>query len=581
MENGYFSFKGHETGNDFADFLLGAPDGFQQASPSAMDGRSRYIGVYANDSFKLRPNFTLNYGLRWEMSQPWLDTQNRITTFIPGFQSTRYPDAPLGWAISGDSGISRSMMPTRFRNFAPRLGIAFSPNTTQGLLGKLFGGPGKTSFRAGAGIFHQALEGLIDYYSLANAPFANYWTSPTQVYLEEPFEDRIQGNNPGQRFPWVPEPNGATGFWAEYQPIAGEGGPWPDNSTPYMEQYNFNIQRQIGNSAILTLAYVGSEGHHLIGQVDPDPASAAKCLQIAALETAQGQPGLACGPEGEDSIYTLPSGVTFYGTRPYSVTSGRYLSQGLLDFGAGLGIFTTWANSDYNSLQVSLEKRIGAVRFLAAYTWSKSIDDLSGFTDGPNQGMNPFNHNLSRAPSAFNMPQNFVVSYVYDLPFRKALHSNQGRLYKFLDGWQLSGITRFATGQPINMGEDDDLSLCNCDGVGLPDWNGQMPQIFNPRKNAKRYYFSTSQFSTEVLGQLGTSAPRFFSGPGLNNWALSLHKTTKVTERLGVEFRAEFFNAFNHVQFNSPDGDISDSTFGWVTSAGSPRIGQVALKLTF
>jgi hypothetical protein len=189
---------------------------------------------------------------------------------------------------------------------------------------------------------------------------------------------------------------------------------------------------------------------------------------------------------------------------------------------------------------------------LGAYTWSKSIDDASSFTDGPNQGMNPFNHKLSRAPSGFDMSQNFVVSYMYDLPFQRALQTHQGPMFKILDGWQLSGITRFTTGLPVNMAETDDRSLCYCFGVGLPDWNGQLPQISNPRASANHQYFSTSQFSPVNLGQLGTSATRFFSGPGLNNWDLALHKVTKVNERVGVEFRAELFNAFNHAQFDNP-----------------------------
>jgi len=442
-------------------------------------------------------------------------------------------------------------------------------------LGKLFGGPGRTSVRAGFGVFFTGYEQVSNYWELGNPPFAIFWGSPTPVYLEEPYKDRIQGNDPGQKFPWVPEPNGATGFWAQYQPIAA-GGPPTDNTTPYMEQYNFNIQRQIGESTILTIAYVGSAGHHLMTETDGNPASAGKCLQIAALLDGVGRSGEACGPFGEDTIYNISPGVTYYGTRPYSVTSGRYISRGILDF-TQMQSLANWTNSNYNALQVSLEKRIGAVRLLAAYTWSKSIDDGSGFDDG----INPLDHKLSRGLSAFNMAQNFVVSYLYDLPFQKALRSHHGPLFKFVDGWQLSGITRFTTGFPIGMGESDDRSLCNCIAVGSPNWNGQLPQISSPRASANHQYFSTQQFSVVNLGQLGSAGTRFFSGPGLNNWNLALHKMTKVNERLAVEFRAEFFNAFNHAQFNNPSGNIDSSTFGEVTSAGAPRIGQVALKLTF
>jgi len=581
--NGSFYFYGGETGNDFADFLLGAPDSFGQASPGGLNGRSKALGVYVNDSFKLRPNFTLNYGLRWELSEPWYDTQNRVTTFNAGEQSARFPDAPTGWNFAGDPGVPRSVAPTKYHDFAPRMGIAFSPKTAQGPLGKLFGGPGRTSIRAAFGIYFQPFYQMVNYYTTANAPFAIFYGSPTQVYMETPYEDRIRGNNPPQKFPYYPEPSGATGFWSQFQPISGEGGYNRLDTTPYSEQYNFNIQRQIGQSIILNIGYVGSQGHHLITQYEGNVADRAKCLQIAALLDAQGRSGEACGPGGEDSIYNISPSLTYYGTREHSVTSGRLLSQGILDFGVIQDMFTL-ANSNYNALQVSLEKRVGALRLLAAYTWSKSLDDSSGFIDGPgpqSEGINPYDNRLSYGLSAFNMPQNFVVSYMYDLPFQKALRSHQGPLYKFLDGWQISGITRFASGQPVSMSENDDRSLCNCYGVGVPNWNGQLPQISNPRTSAGYQYFSTQQFSEVDLGQLGTSAFRFFGGPGLNNWDLALHKQTRVSERLAVEFRAELFNTYNHAQFNGPDGHVDYSDFGQITSARSPRIGQMALKLTF
>jgi len=580
IQNGDFTFYGNETGNDFADFLLGAPDGFQQSSYAAIVGKSKYYGVYAEDSFKARRNLTLNYGLRWEVAQPWYDTQNRLQAFSAGEQSKLYPDAPKGWIVAGDPGIPRGMEPTRYHDFAPRLGIAFSPDTAQGLLGKLFGGPGRTSIRAGFGVFFQATEQLSNYYQLGNAPFSNFWVTNTPIYFEEPYKDRIQGADPGQRFPFVVPSPGATGFWAQFLPISYSGGTSAEDTNPYMEQYNFNIQRQIGQSAIFSIGYVGSQGHHLLSQTEANLASPAKCLQIAAQLIALGRSGEACGPFGEDTIYNISPGVTYYGTRPYSVTSGRSLNQGLMDFGT-LETYLTVTNSAYNALQASLEKRVGAVRFLGAYTWSKSLDNGSGFVDGPDQGMNPFNRNLSRAPSAFNMAHNFVLSYSYDLPFQRALQSRQGSFYKFLSGWQLSGINRFTTGLPVNMRESDDRTLCNCFGVGTPDWNGQLPQIFDPRKSASHQYFSTGQFSEVKLGQLGTSDTRIFSGPGLNNWDLALHKLTQATERISVEFRAELFNAFNHAQFNSPNGATDSSSFGTVKSARDPRIGQVALKFTF
>lgn len=144
--NGNFGFAGGETGNDFADYLIGAPDSYGQASAGGGDDRTHYGGIYGEDSFKFRPNFTVNYGLRWEVSQPWYDRWDRIQAFVPGLQSTKFPDSPTGWVFPGDPGIPRTLSPTRWGDVAPRLGLAYSPGFSQGVLGKLFGGPGKPAF---------------------------------------------------------------------------------------------------------------------------------------------------------------------------------------------------------------------------------------------------------------------------------------------------------------------------------------------------------------------------------------------------------------------------------------------------
>ena len=251
------------------------------------------------------------------------------------------------------------------------------------------------------------------------------------------------------------------------------------------------------------------------------------------------------------------------------------MNQGILDF-ANNTYEETLANSNYNSLQVSMEKRVGAVRLLAAYTYSKSLDDSSAFSDQ----INPFNAALSKSLSTFDLTHNFVTSYSYDLPFTRLAHATSGPLGKLLGGWVISGITRFTTGLPIGMGEGDDQSLCGC-GVDTPNWNGQYPTISNPRASANHQYFTTTPFSQETLGAFGTSNRRFFHGPGLNNWDMSLHKMTQITEKTNLEIRAEFFNIFNHAQFGNPSGSITSSTFGLVTGASDPRIGQVAMKFYF
>jgi hypothetical protein len=566
--NGWFTFSGGETGNDFADYLLGAPDFFNQTSLQLLDSRTKYFGLYAQDTFKATPELTINYGLRWDTSQPFYDTKNRIQTFVPGKQSKIYPDAPEGFEFPGDVGVPRTLAPTQYDRFAPRLGIAYAPAFSDGALGKIFGGPGKTSIRLGGGIFYTAIEDLTLFNEVGDPPFGLFYVSPVPVYLEQPYESRT-GANPGQRFPFTIPPPGATGIWGKYLPISTAPTFRTDNKLPYSGQFNLTIQREVARTAVVTVGYVGSRGRHLLSTIESNPGNAAKCLLIASLMPA----GQGCGPFGEDTIYVVPStGQTFNGTRPYSVTSGRGLANGQLDFQSNTWEATS-ATSSYDGLQASIEKNVGNLHLLGAFTWSKSFDDSSGFYDQ----INPYFPSKTRALSTFDMTHNFVVSYSYDFPFAKSTSGLRG---KALGGWTISGITRFTTGFPITLSEDDDGSLCGCGGADVPNYNGQPIHFFNPRKTEGQY-FDTSPFTAETIGVPGNSNRRFFHGPGINNWDLALHKNTALSERTNLEFRAEFFNLFNHAQFTSPQGDVNAGNFGQVTGVRAPRIGQVALKFSF
>jgi len=578
LPNGQFQFNGGETGNDFADFLLGAPDVFIQSSRQFIDARSDTFDVYGQDSFHVLPNLTINYGLRWEVSQPWSDTQNRIQAFIPGQQSTVFPNSPTGWLFPGDKGIPSTLGHTRYDNFAPRFGIAYAPSGSSGLSKFLFGEGGKTSIRAGAGTFYTIFDTTGTTYETGDAPFGFYYVSPTPIYLETPYLSRISSSdNPGQRFPFVPPVPGSAESFAPFQPIAYSPAFSLGNKLPYAIDLNFTIQRQFGKSTIVTVGYVGTIGRHLFSMEEFNPGNAARCLEIRSLYIAAGQPGGACGPYGEDTIYKI-DGQTFYGTRPYSVTSGRYLSQGELDFGDNT-YESTIANSDYHSFQATVNKSMGPLRFLAAYTFGKSLDDASAFGDL----INPFNNRQSRALSAFDITSNFVASYSYSLPFQ---HLNTtGFVRALLSNWDIAGITRFSTGLPVTLFASGDTSLCGCEGFGTgavdtPNYNGQPVTIYNPR-NSGFQYFDTSPFSYPQLGNEGTANRRFFHGPGLDNTDLSLVKGVRINERFALDIRAEFFNAFNHAQFNNPTGNLASSTFGRVTSARDPRIGQLALKVRF
>src|SRR6202041_2495147 len=227
-ENGAYTFDGSETNSDFVDFLIGAPGFFIQASKQILDSRTKYMGLYGQDSWRVTPNLTLNYGLRWEFSQPWYDTQGKIETLIPGEQSVLFPGAPTGWVVPGDPGVPKTLAPTQYHNFSPRLGIAYSPSWDSGLLGKLTGGPGKTSIRVGYGIFYTSVEDLTQFQEIGDPPYGLFYVSPAPPLLSTPYIDRGSNNPEGQRFPFVfPPPNvvpknpDTTFNWAGVLPLSG------------------------------------------------------------------------------------------------------------------------------------------------------------------------------------------------------------------------------------------------------------------------------------------------------------------------------------------------------------------------
>ena len=564
--NGTFNFSGVETGSDFADFLIGAPANYSQGAQLPYRNRTHYVGLFAQDSWRLTSNLTLNYGLRWDVTSPWSVVDNYIETIVPGLQSRVFPGAPTGWDFPGDPGIPRTIAPTRYDNLAPRVGLAYSPSASSGLLGRLVGGPGKTSIRAGYGIFYTSFEDVTTYGEIGDAPYGFWWSSPTPPLFTTPFVNRATGFNEGQRFPIVFPPSNVSASnpdnnvnWANFEPISGSPAIWHGNRVPYAEDYNLSIQRQIGMTSLLSVSYVGTQGHALMASLEANPGNQALCLSVS--QPSQVLPGGAtCGPFGENGVYTTAAGKVINGTR---APLGN-------DFGSN-PYYITIGNSNYNSLQVAFRHRSGPFEFLAGYTFSKSIDDGSGYSEV----LNPFNYRLSRAISAFDVPNNFVVSYYYELPLSRFFGSN-----RMSSGWKITGITRFSTGLPITLSETDDRSLLGINyPFNVPSYTPGNLEFNDPRSGLP--YFNPSLFSADSLGQLGTAGRRMFFGPGINNWDMALLKDTRITESKILQFRFEFFNIGNHAQFNNPVGNIDNSQFGYVTSARDPRIGQAALKFIF
>jgi hypothetical protein len=620
--NGGFVFDGSVTGSDVADFLLGATSNngsnapYTQAALQLLDSRTRYGGAFAQDSWKVKSNLTLNLGLRWEVSMPWYDTQGKLQAFIPGETSTVFPLSPTGLVFPGDPGVPKTLAPTRYNNFAPRIGLAYSPGFSDGALGKIFGGPGKTSIRASFGIYYTSIEDLNLFYEVADAPFGLYWTSPVSVLMNEPFVIRATGASIGQRFPFTAPipgaPSNKTLDFSNYEPFNYFPGFDVHNKLPYGEHFNLNIQRQLDKSTVLTLAYVGTEGHHLITQQEANPGSSAECIHLEAIQafdttlSVPGSPVFGCGPGSENDVFNTvaaaPCGGAYnpgcvYSTRQ-SLNSPNFCSGATpqVCFGSGNTNTLLVANSIYNAGQITVERKANDVTFLAAYTFAKGLDDSSAFNDL----INFQNAKISRGLSSTDIRHNFVASYIWAIPFDRAFKGAPKRLTQ---GWQMQGITRFATGFPIQLNQgNDDVSLAGSGSTDMPNRVGPVvivnprssnPGCVNPNTGGNTgCYFLPSAFAPNTCtfdpvtflpspgcGTFGNANRRFFHGPGFNNTDFGFLKHTVIKEQMAFDLRIEFFNIFNHAQFQNPGGNIDNSsTFGIVTNARDPRIGQVSAK---
>ncbi len=575
--NGAFVFQGSETGSDLADFLLGIASSYSQGDSQRFYNRNQYAGLFAQDSWRIRSNLTLNYGLRWDVIAPWYEKYNQLQTLVLGEQSRVYPGAPAGLVFPGDSGVPRTLAPTKYDSFAPRIGVSYSPNAQSGLLAKIFGGPGKTNLRAGYGLFCTAFEGLSAGIMSANPPYGYDYTSLAPPLFATPFVTAASGQSVGQRFPlkfpvFGASPNhpDSNVDWSQFLPITGVPSFFHGNVPPYSESYQLSLQREIGAKTFLSAGYVGTQAHHLLVLESANPGNPALCLSLSQPnEVMPGTP--TCGPFGESGVYTTPAGAVIHGTRgPFSPEFAAVTYQ------------KTIANSNYNALQINLRHNSGPLEFMVGYTYSKSIDQSSSLAEA----VNPIDPALSRALSAFDMRDNFVASYKYQLPLSNLLR----RQNRWTSGWGISGLTRFTTGFPVTLYNNTDRSLLgtipngiNNNGVDTPNFTaGNLAINTNPRTGNPA--FNTALFTLPALGEVGTAPRRFFSGPGIDNFDLALEKQLRLSESKSLEFRLEAFNALNHAQFYGPaavNGNISSANFGQVVSAAAPRLVQLAGKFYF
>ncbi|MGB9487109.1 MAG: TonB-dependent receptor [Terriglobia bacterium] len=582
--DGEFYFYGPSTGvgsgNDFADFLMGLPDEYLQFGAAPSNIRSKSYSAFAQDEWHLRKNLVITYGLRYEYNSPKLDTQGRTFSIIPGAQSTRFANAPIGLLFPGDPGAPRGANFPDRTNFAPRFGFAWDPLND-----------GKTSIRGGFGVFYDILKGEDSLQFNGQAPFFGYVDmyfpplagnpSSDPGYLTQPFV-AAGATNPFPSKP--PAPNidfGASGFL----PFGGGGVYFvdPHLRTPYTYQFNFSIERDLTRGVVLETSYVGSVTHKQTALVDQNPFILGTDTRV--LNT---QPGLS--PDGSNGFSYLDT-------------------------------FGNLVNANYNSLEASLTKRITGNRWLGnsyftlAYTWGKSIDDASGFRN-VNALVPYYNHGLFRAVSDYDIGQRIAFSGGWDLPFDQLWASGPRRLTK---GWSLYPILTWRTGFPMDIFSqlytartDPGPSAAGDAGNVRANQLTRVVPILDPRRNAGNFYFNPASFTAlqnqpipgdpdpcagadptllpssacavlnPAVRTYGSYPRNSLRGPHRSNLDFAVAKKTAIFgERLNAEFRVEFFNIFNHAQFELPTLNIEDPSFGQITSTFDPRIIQLAVRLTF
>ncbi len=429
---------------------------------------------------------------------------------------------------------------------------------------------------AGFGVFYTAFEGLSAGIMSACAPYGyDYDSTIVEPMFDEPFTS-ASGKSYGQPFPSPIPAFGAsrshpntTVDWTKYEPITGDPAFYYRNTSPYTESYTLSIERELHQGTVLNLGYVGAQAHHLLVLIPANPGDATKCLSVS--EPSEVIPGTStCGPFAEGGIFTRTDGTIVQARGPFGP---------LFD---GITYQKTIGASGYNALEVTLKHQSRNAELLAAYTYSKSIDNSSSLAEE----VNPLNTSWSRAISAFDMRHNLVVSYNVTLPFTPLTHRASG----WTRDWNLSGITRFSTGMPVTLFNNDDTSLIgsmpngiNNNGVDTPNIAmGNLKINRNPRNG--RTAFNTALITIPAEGQEGNARRRFFYGPGMENFDMSLEKKVAVGESHSLVLRVESFNVFNHAQFfgpNAVNGNPDSTNFGKIVNASAPRQLQLAAKFTF
>ena len=529
---GVFSFSGAKTantklgaaysGNGFADFLLGVPVTMNQDSPITAEDNFWYAGLFAQDDYRVNSRLTINLGLRYDLQTPPVDQHNRQDTFIVGRTSKIIPGVPVGLLYPGDDGIGRGIVSTRKLNFAPRLGLAWDPF-----------GNGKTSIRAGAGLFWGSVSGNEFNSSSNQQPFAVRQQFNNVLSLTNPYGSLPGGVSP---FPYTFNPQNPQFIFP-----AGIQGISPDFKWPYSYQLNFSLQRQVTKDLSMQASYVGTLSSHL--------------------------------------PFTYDINYPYYiaGATTGNVNARRPIATNTL---STINLVKSIMNAQYHGLQITAERRMGKHFGLKGfYTFSKALETAqlqNNTTQGGVEDMR--NLALDRGRTDFDRRHNFVTSFIWNTNY----FDTRGMWMKqALGGWQVSAILSIQSGLPFNVttGQDTNLDGTNNDRPNL---------ISNPvqasgrsRNDQLAAWFNTASFVTPAAGQDGTAGRNILTGPGVKNLDLGLFRNFKLKERVQLQARAEATNSLNLVNLSNPTASLSSILFGQIRNAKEMRQVQLGLRLTF
>ena len=595
---GNFSYDGagpYSTGVTPADFLLGFPDSYAQGSGSTVRGRGEEYYSYAQDQWQVKHSLTLTLGTGWEILTPWRNIAydgEVMAAFRMGQQSTVFPTMPTGFVYPGDAGINKyGGMSIHYGDFAPRVGFAYSPGTSA-----------TWSVRGGIGLYYNRSEEELSLQTLGNPPFSIEPTGATVACgspaFITPFVGATGTCSVPQAFPFTPPAPGARFNPAPYEPIGFDTNVSdPRFTSPRATNYNLTVEHQLSKSTIVSVGYVGNVARHTEGAY------------------VLNSPGVPPGVNPAAAAYIAP------GTTPPAPTcaNGFVLATSLcpaagtpggpplnLAVYGQTGFQTTEFNSNYNSVQVELNRRFtNGLQVLAAYTYSRYFDYTSNLENGAFNfpGINPFNVRSMYGPSANDAPQRFVVSYTYTLPFYKLTH----RWQRLTDDWNLVGAYTLQHGFPIPVFNllgtslDCDLSVSFYACPDRANRTSTPIKIGNPRNysisGSPNYWFNPSAFTIPAPGTgIGDANRNPLYGPGINFMDLALEKNIHIDESKYFQLRLETFNTFNHANFANPAtpgftsedaSPIDTASFGRIfsvqqlTTNGDGRVLQLGAKFYF